>query len=234
VSQYLETDLGDPESIDASVNRLAGSVDAIFNCAGISGTFPGRAVIGVNFIGMRQLTEALLAADIGVAAIAGVSSTGAAAFQARYAIARELLDATTPTAAYRWCDEHAEFLAADAYNISKTAVIAYTLANTVRLAQRGIRINSIGPGPTETPFLDDTRKRLGDAVLDRLPKPLGRLARPEEQARVMLFLNSPAASYVTGQNIWVDGGFMAGALTGAVDGSFLGIEALPSDSQRLV
>jgi NAD(P)-dependent dehydrogenase (short-subunit alcohol dehydrogenase family) len=223
VDRYIAVDLSDPRAVRNEVAKTSGSVHALFNCAGVSGALPGRTVLGVNFVGMRELTEALLELDCGLNSIASVSSTGAAAIQDRWKVACHLLTLSAAET-YAWCEQESALLESDAYNLSKTAVIAYTMSNAVRLAERRVRINCIGPGPTETPFLEDTRRRLGDAVLDRLPKPLGRLARPDEQAKVMLFLNSDAASYLTGQNIWVDGGFMAGALTGTLDGSFLGVQ----------
>jgi NAD(P)-dependent dehydrogenase (short-subunit alcohol dehydrogenase family) len=52
---------------------------------------------------------------------------------------------------------------------------------------------------------------------DNFPKPIGRNARPEEQGWALVLVNSPRASYLTGQNIFVDGGFMAGMQTGQID-----------------
>lgn len=74
------------------------------------------------------------------------------------------------------------------------------------LGARGIRINCTGPGVTETPILDQLRTAYGQGFLDDIPKPLGRVAGPAEQASVLLFLNSAAASYISGQVLWVDGG----------------------------
>lgn len=60
-------------------------------------------------------------------------------------------------------------------------------------------------GVTETPILDQLRTAYGPAFLDDIPKPLGRVSDPQEQAAVLVFLGSDAASYITGQIIWVDG-----------------------------
>jgi NAD(P)-dependent dehydrogenase (short-subunit alcohol dehydrogenase family) len=86
----------------------------------------------------------------------------------------------------------------------------------VELGPRGIRINCIGPTVTDTPFLADTIKTYGEGFIDAFPKPLGRVSRPEEQARALIFLNSAAASYITGTVLWTDGGYMGGATTGLI------------------
>ena len=86
----------------------------------------------------------------------------------------------------------------------------------VTLGALGIRINCIGPTVTDTPFLADTIKTYGEGFIDAFPKPLGRVSRPEEQARALIFLNSDAASYITGQVLWTDGGYMGGVTTGLI------------------
>ena len=96
--------------------------------------------------------------------------------------------------------------------MSKEAIILYTMRSTTPLGARGIRINCTGPGVTETPILDQLRNAYGQGFLDDIPKPLGRVAGPAEQASVLLFLNSRAASYISGQVVWVDGGNVAAAI----------------------
>ncbi|GAA4548414.1 coniferyl-alcohol dehydrogenase [Pseudonocardia xishanensis] len=220
--EFVRVDLQDPASIDDGVAALPAEIDVLVNCAGVSGALPPLQVMAVNFLGMRHLTEALIPRLRVGGAIGTISSTGAVDWEDRLAQLESLVDTADVTDGLTWCAEHSEAVEKNAYGISKGAVIVYTMRRAAQLAERGVRVNAIGPGVTDTPFLDDTRRRLGDAALDAIPKPLGRLAQPQEQARALVFLCSDAASYVTGQNLWVDGGFMGAAMTGQIDGSILG------------
>ena len=97
------------------------------------------------------------------------------------------------------------------YGAVKAALIQYTLTQAAALAKKRIRANCIAPGSIEFPDgVWEKRKsadpKLYNAVLSSIP--FNRLGRPEEIASVALFLVSPAASWVTGQTIVVDGGQM--------------------------
>ena len=97
------------------------------------------------------------------------------------------------------------------YAAVKAAVIEYTLTQAALLARKGIRVNGIAPGSIEFPGGTWERQRLNNPDLyGRILRsiPFGRLGRPEEVAQVALFLCSPLAGWVTGQNIAVDGGQM--------------------------
>ena len=93
-----------------------------------------------------------------------------------------------------------------AYTVSKGGVNQLTRAMAIALAPHNIRVNAIGPGSIQTDVLkavmtDDEKRR---AILARTP--IGRIGNPGEVASVAVFLASEAASYVTGQTIYPDGG----------------------------
>ena len=101
-----------------------------------------------------------------------------------------------------------------AYAASKGAVQQVTRSFALELARDGVRFNCVCPGEVDTPMLRAAGRAtpLSDAqaqeIADRVV-PMGRLARPEEIARVAVFLCSDAASYMTGAMVYVDGGYSA-------------------------
>jgi NAD(P)-dependent dehydrogenase (short-subunit alcohol dehydrogenase family) len=96
------------------------------------------------------------------------------------------------------------------YHAAKHGVIGFTKSAALEYGKRGIRVNAICPGLIQTPMSDRMiAEGQGDA-LKAMEKmiPMGRVGRPEEIASSVLWLCSHAASYVTGQSISVDGGFV--------------------------
>ena len=100
--------------------------------------------------------------------------------------------------------------AQDAYTCSKGALISLTRSLAIVYAKDGIRANAIHPGPVETPMQkdwdDENKKEIAAWV------PLGRIGQPEDIANCALFLASDESSYITGQEIVVDGGIMVKGL----------------------
>jgi NAD(P)-dependent dehydrogenase (short-subunit alcohol dehydrogenase family) len=96
------------------------------------------------------------------------------------------------------------------YAASKGALSALVRALAVELAPRGVRVNAVSPGPIVTPIYDKLglpAEEVASFQASMTAKvPLGRLGAADEVARTALFLVSPAASYVTGAEIKVDGG----------------------------
>jgi NAD(P)-dependent dehydrogenase (short-subunit alcohol dehydrogenase family) len=96
------------------------------------------------------------------------------------------------------------------YSASKAAVIALTRAAAVEWAERGIRVNAVGPGYVATEMIRDfvqSGQMPAEPILAQIP--MGRFAEPAEIAKAIQFLASDEASYVTGQVLFVDGGYLA-------------------------
>ncbi|WP_370419701.1 SDR family NAD(P)-dependent oxidoreductase [Streptomyces sp. QH1-20] len=98
-----------------------------------------------------------------------------------------------------------------AYAATKGAVVAMTRVAALELAGRGIRVNALCPGGIDTPMTNPGGGAgAGLEEMFRKLVPLGRLGRPEEVARAALFLTSDDSSYLTGQPVVIDGGWLAG------------------------
>jgi NAD(P)-dependent dehydrogenase (short-subunit alcohol dehydrogenase family) len=213
INDFREVDLADPESINHAAASIGGRVDALFNIAGVSsGIGDPLLVVTINFLGLRHFTEALVPRMAAGSSIVSVSSLAAAGYREHLRAVAPLLNTATMSEGIDWCHRHPDELAGGGYQFSKEAIILYTMRNVSRLGAQGIRINCTGPGVTETPILDQLRTAYGQGFLDDIPKPLGRVSGPAEQASVLLFLNSPAASYISGQVVWVDGGNIGAAI----------------------
>lgn len=104
--------------------------------------------------------------------------------------------------------------AAAAYHASKGALRILTKNAAIRYAKEGIRVNSIHPGFIETPMIesylrDESRAKSRMAAWIEAMTPMGRVGTPAEVAEAIVFLASPAASYMTGSEVYVDGGWTA-------------------------
>ena len=101
--------------------------------------------------------------------------------------------------------------AGGAYCAAKAGVVQLTRVLALELGEFGITANAVGPGFTETPATVETSDEYRTNFLDQVAA--GRSGRPSDIANAVLFLASPAAEYVNGQVIYVDGGYSAGKLT---------------------
>jgi len=95
----------------------------------------------------------------------------------------------------------------DAYTASKGAVLALTKSLAVQFAPKGVRTNSISPGPIETPLLMDWLVKDEEAKRIRLARnPTGRFGKPEEIVHVAIYLASDESRWTNGANLVIDGG----------------------------
>ncbi len=220
IASYSECDLREPDQIDATIAKIGKIVNALFNCAGLPNTFAPIDVMLVNFCGLRQLTEQVIPHMIEGSAIASIASTAGIGWLQNMELLFGLLATPDFASARAWCEEHPKELA-NAYGLSKEAINAYTALRSFALAPSGIRFNCLNPGPTDTPMMPEFEKAVGKKYMDEFPVPLGRHAVAEEQAWPLVFLNSPRASFVTGHQLDVDGGFKGGLFTGQIDPTVL-------------
>lgn len=192
------TDDGDAQMIvDKTVEKF-GTIDYLVNCAGIEGPNSKitdydmkdyRKVIEINLNGTMNMTNRVgkIMVKNGYGSIVNVSSTAG----------------------------HMAVPNLVGYTASKHGVIGLTRQTAIELAKDGIRCNSVSPGGTATDmlqgYIEQEAKKAGISPQEMESKitvsvPMGRFGKPEEQAYVMSFLLSDYASYITGENITVDGG----------------------------
>jgi NAD(P)-dependent dehydrogenase (short-subunit alcohol dehydrogenase family) len=113
---------------------------------------------------------------------------------------------------------HVTQSAVAAYAASKGALDALVRAMAIDEASTGVRVNAVCPGSVDTPMLRASARRFSDGTDDGVDglvadwgrvHPLGRVAQPREVAEVICFLAGPGASFVTGEDVRVDGGLLA-------------------------
>ena len=98
------------------------------------------------------------------------------------------------------------------YAATKAAVRSFARSWTMDLKQRKIRVNVVSPGPIATPMLSSAGMKLSEEQIEQFKTnivnavPLGRMGNPEEVAKAVSFLASNDSSYVTGIELFVDGG----------------------------
>jgi len=217
LASFRRLDLGDRAAIDRVAGEvteaLEGPLDILLNCAGLPhSSFPAEQIFQVNYLGSRRLTEALVPVMPRGGAVANIASKSGIDWPSLRPVIEELLP-LDDDAATAWFAEHTE-LHANAYGFSKACVIVYTMTQATPLGSRGLRVNCTAPGATDTPMMEHFRKGRTEEQLTRATGVVGRMSTPAEQALPLLFLASDAASYVSGVNLVVDAGALAGFMFG--------------------
>jgi NAD(P)-dependent dehydrogenase (short-subunit alcohol dehydrogenase family) len=207
----ITLDLRDRESIDAALDACGGPIDALFSCAGAADGTPG--IEKINFIGHRHLIDGAIAGGLlgRGGAIGFISSTAGLGWEGDLEV-KEYLATPDFDSAAEWIETHP---GKASYNFSKRAVCAYVAGEAMAMLRRGIRINAILPGPTDTPlaranadlwltFGSDYREKTGIEASTAV-----------QQATALAFLCSDAAAYVNGITMITDAGYVSSGVTGS-------------------
>lgn len=212
-SDHAICDLRDPDAIDALLDRIGAGWDMLAHVAGVPGTAPADDVLTVNYLGMRLMTEGMLPLLRQGGSVVAVASTAALGWEQRIDALSGLLEATDAEAVRRWqAGQDPDF---PVYTSSKQAVILYAkrVAGPA-LAKYGVRVNTVSPGPVETPILSDFEQTMGKDVLDMVRATVGRHGTVDDVVPLIDFLGSPAARWINAQDIQVDSGFISAMTAG--------------------
>ena len=165
----------------------------------------------INFIGHRHLIDRLLAKDMlpSGSAIGFISSAAGLGWEPSLPLLNELIDTPDFDAAVAWVEEHGK---AD-YMSMKQAICAYVARQAFTLLQRGIRINAICPGPTDTPLAQANKETWLGFGADYRGEAGVEASAPLEQAYPLVFLCSSAASAITGVTMVTDAGYYSSGVT---------------------
>lgn len=216
-------DLADLASIEPAFARAAGPLIGPFNglCnnAGVSPR-PGQeaAILTINYFAQRTVTRALVPRLVPGGAIVNMASRAGARWRENVEQIKRLAALEPRDVAAFVRDERID--AARAYNLSKEALIAWTLAESEPMTARGLRINAVCPGAVATGLLSDFAAAFGDAMARNVAR-AGRPGQPAEIAAVAAFLLGPDSSWLRGAEISPDGGMGAFATS-----DVLGLAAL--------
>lgn len=222
VKLSLQVDLRDRKAIEQAASTISAPVHAVFSCAGLPGPpFSPLDVMLVNFVGARHLVEQLVPKMPAGSAIASIASNAGLGWQEQLQNLMELVTSDGFDAGRAWCEAHPDQLTDNPYPFSKQVINAWVAWRSVGLIKQGIRINCINPGPTSTPMMPFFEDIAGKELVHAFVGPIARDSEPEEQAWPLVFLNSPRMSYVTGEAIHTDGGFLGAMVTGQIDFSAL-------------
>ena len=210
-ARYIQVNMADKDSIDRALDGLGGPVDALFSCAGVADGTPG--IEKINFIGHRHMIDRLLA-EGGLpsgSAIGFISSAAGLGWESNLDRLKDYLATTDFDAAVKWVEQNG---GAD-YMSTKQAIYAYVSSVAFALLKKGVRINAICPGPTDTP-LAQANKELWLGFASDYRAELGlEPSTPLEQAYPLVFLCSDAAVAITGHILVTDVGYFAAGLTEA-------------------
>ena len=215
---YVAADLSDPDSIDEACEAIGPGVDVLFNNAGVAGVHSSDFVLGVNYLGLRRLSEGLLPTMNRGGAIVNTASVAGQGWPKHLAEISELIAIDGWDDALAWIDGHGELIDPAPYEFSKEVAQVWTMHGSRRsYLEYGVRTNSVCPGVIDTPLLHDFRRHMTEKIIDWMVDQSAGILTPVEIARTLVMLGSDASAAMNGHNMIADHGFSAWFATNQVD-----------------
>ncbi|MBM4383625.1 MAG: SDR family oxidoreductase [Deltaproteobacteria bacterium] len=210
--QVVTANLSQRASVDAALAQIGGPIHAVFLCAGVADGNPH--ILAINFLAQRHLLEKLVerSALPRGSAVALISSVAGMGWQMNLAKLKEFMALPDWDSAAAWSAANE---GTNSYVFSKQAMNFYAAQQAFPLSKRGIRINAIEPGPTDTPLARanaDVWLRFGKTYREEAGV---ETLTPEQMADVLVFLCSPAASGMSGISMLIDQGLMNSGIAGS-------------------
>ncbi|MBL6865135.1 MAG: coniferyl-alcohol dehydrogenase [Rhodospirillales bacterium] len=205
VDEFYKADLSDKMTIDALIEVLPKDIDGIANCAGLPPTSPAELVIKVNLVGLKYFTEQMIPKLSSGSSIVNLASLAGFGWADSVAQIKESYDLD-----FHEVEDFVRRYGIDqekgrSYFFTKEALIVWTMKQRWEWRDRDIRMNSISPGPVETPIYKDFLETLGErAEEDR--KVMDRPGLPTDIAPFVCFMLSDMSSWMRGINVPLDGG----------------------------
>lgn len=207
----IRVNLAEKASIDAAVDECGGPVHALLACAGVADGTPG--IERINFVGHRHLIDRMI--DSGKlgrgGAIGFISSAAGLGWESTLDELRELIETPDFDGGTAWFEKHEKCN----YMATKQAVCAYVATQAFPMLKRGIRINAICPGPTDTPLAQANKEMWLGFGADFREETGIATSTPMDQAYPLLFLCSDAAVGINGITLITDQGYMMSGITGS-------------------
>jgi len=206
ISADLSTPEGRQDAVDQTLEMSGGKIDRLVLAAGLGGHLDDGALVArVNYFGAVSLLDGFrdaMAETKGRCVVIGSNSA-----QMRTNPEAPMVEAMLEGDEAKTIEVIGDFHAAAVYGHSKHALTRAVRRRAADWGERGISINVIAPGPTETPMLDGVKEHPTiSKSLDMIPIPQKRFGRPDEIADIIEFLLSDTADYMQGSVIYVDGG----------------------------
>jgi len=212
VDQWVHVDMSEPDAIRQATAQVSGPFDCLINNAGL----PPRAglektILSVNFLGLVQMTNALVPMLVEGGSIVNTASRAGAAWRDNIDEVKALMALTGPADLDAFIKSR-RINHIRAYNLSKEAVIVWSMAQTERMIAARLRMNTVSPAAVSTGILGDFATAFGEKMAANIAR-VGRPGLPQEIADVIVFLASAESHWIKGSDLIIDGGMSALATT---------------------